>query len=160
MNSSLFLTRKLLAACAVTMAASAAHADITVFTDRAAFLNAVSGSATDTFDDLAMVETGSPLSRLAGAYTYQVSAGPGDSGFYPSGSGGDIWLSGTMSSDVITFNAFSSGVFGFCGNFFGFVARGIQKLFKQRDGNRQILYGYTQVFYLLHNKIAFTNTII
>nr|WP_314542505.1 PEP-CTERM sorting domain-containing protein [uncultured Massilia sp.] len=119
MNSSLFLTRKLLAACAVTMAASAAHADITVFTDRAAFLNAVSGSATDTFEDLTMTETGSPLSRLAGAYTYQVSAGPGDGGFYPSGSGGDIWLSGTMSSDVITFNAFSSGVFGFGGNFFG-----------------------------------------
>jgi len=38
MKSRLSLTRKLLGACAVTMAASAAHADITIFTDRAAFL--------------------------------------------------------------------------------------------------------------------------
>jgi len=101
------------------MAASAAHADITVFTDRSAFLQAASGSATDTFDDLAMTETAGPLSRMAGTYSYQAIAGPSDGGFYPSGSGNDIWLSGTMSSDVITFNAFSSGVFGFGGNFFG-----------------------------------------
>lgn len=119
MKSKLSLTRKLLAACVVSMAASAAHADITIFTDRAAFLKAVSGSATDTFDDLTTTEMASPMSRLAGPYRYQLSAGPSDGGFYPSGSGSDIWLSGTMSSDVITFNAFSSGVFGFGGNFFG-----------------------------------------
>lgn len=119
MKSRLSLTRKLLAACAVSIAASAAHADITVFTDRDAFLKAVSGSAADTFDDLTMMETAGPMSRLAGPYRYQVNAGSSDGGFYPSGSGSDIWLSGTMSSDVITFNAFSSGVFGFGGNFFG-----------------------------------------
>jgi len=119
MKSTLAFTRKLVAGCAVTMAATAAHADITVFTDRAAFLKAVSGSATDTFDDLTMTETAGPLKRMAGAYGYQVSAAPSDGGFYPSGAGSDIWLSGTMSSDVITFNGFSSGVFGFGGNFFG-----------------------------------------
>ncbi|WP_371763423.1 PEP-CTERM sorting domain-containing protein [Massilia sp.] len=119
MKPRLVFARKLVAGCAVMVAASAAHADITVFTDRAAFLTAVSGSATDTFDDLTMTETAGPLKRMAGAYGYQVSAGPSDGGFYPSGSGSDIWLSGTMSSDVITFNAFSSGVFGFGGNFFG-----------------------------------------
>ncbi|GAA5012736.1 hypothetical protein GCM10025794_00940 [Massilia kyonggiensis] len=119
MKSRLILTRKLLAACAVSMAAFSAHADITVFTDRDAFLKAVSGSAADTFDDLTMTEMAAPMSRLAGSYRYQVNAGPSDGGFYPSGSGSDIWLSGTMSSDVITFNAFSSGVYGFGGNFFG-----------------------------------------
>jgi len=119
MKSGLPLTWKLLAACAVSVAASAAHADITVFTDRGAFLKAVSGSAADTFDDLTMTETAGPMSRYAGPYGYQVNAGPSDGGFYPAGSGSDIWLSGTMSSDVITFDAFSSGVFGLGGNFFG-----------------------------------------
>jgi len=119
MKSKLVFARKLVAGCAVTMAASAAHADITVFTDRAAFLTAVSGSATDTFDDLTMTETVGPLMRMAGTYGYRVNAGPSDGGFYPSGSGSDIWLNGTMSSDVITFNAFSPGVLGFGGNFFG-----------------------------------------
>jgi len=66
-----------------------------------------------------MTETASPLSRMAGVYSYKASAGPSDGGFYPSGSGSDIWLSGTMSSDAITFNSFSAGVFGFGGNFFG-----------------------------------------
>jgi hypothetical protein len=101
------------------MAASAAHADITVFTDRAAYLKAVTGTATDSFDDLAIEETTGALSRTAGAYRYQVSAHPSDAGFYPSGSGSDIWLSPTMSSDVVTFNTFSPGVYGFGGSFFG-----------------------------------------
>ncbi len=119
MEYRLFLTRKLIAACVVTMAASAAHADITIYTDRTAFLQAVTGSAVDTFDDLPMMETLSPLSRMAGPFGYQVSAGPSDGGFWPSGSGSDIWLSGTVSSDAINFNGFSSGVLGFGGNFFG-----------------------------------------
>lgn len=119
MKSTLSFTRKLLVACAVTVTASAAHADITNYADRAAFLQAIQGSATDTFDDLTMTETASPLSRMVGNLGYQVSAGPGDGGFWPSGKGSDIWLSGTMSNDVITFNAFSPSVFGFGGNFFG-----------------------------------------
>ncbi|SDE63895.1 PEP-CTERM protein-sorting domain-containing protein [Massilia sp. PDC64] len=119
MKSRVSTTRKLLAACAVTMATSAAHADITVYTDRTAYLNAVLGSATDTFDDLTMSETAGPLSRVAGGYAYQASAGPSEASFYPSGNGRDIWLSGTMASDVITFNGFSPNVFGFGGNFFG-----------------------------------------
>jgi hypothetical protein len=118
MNSSLALTRKLFAACAVA-AAAAAHADITVLTDRTAFLNMVTGSAKDTFDDLAMTEKVSPLNRTAGAYSYQVNAGSGDAGFYPSGSGSDIWLSPTMSTDAVTFSGFSPGVYGFGGSFFG-----------------------------------------
>jgi hypothetical protein len=119
MKSRLSLARKLLAACAVATAASAAHADITVFTERAAFLDAVTGSAVDGFDDLTLTDTPGSLARAAGAFGYQVSAGPSDAGFYPSGSGGDIWLSPTMSSDVVTFNTFSPGVHGFGGSFYG-----------------------------------------
>jgi len=124
MKPRLLVTRKLLAACVVTMAASAAHADITIYTDRGAFLQGVTGSAVDTFDDLTMMETTTPLSRVAGPYGYQVSAGPSAGGFWPSGSGSDIWLSGTVASDAITFNGFSSGVHGFGGNFFGTDAFG------------------------------------
>jgi hypothetical protein len=118
MKSRVF-ARKLLAACTVTMAASAAHAGITVFTDRAAYLKEVTGSVTDNFNDLAMSETAGPLSRMAGPYRYQVSVGSSDAGFYPSGSGTDTWLSPTLSSDVVTFDTFSPGVYGFGGNFFG-----------------------------------------
>jgi hypothetical protein len=118
MRSRLPITRKLLAACTMLVAASA-HADITVYTDRAAFLNAVPHSATDSFDNLTMSETAGPLIRSAGPYGYQVSVGPGASTFYPSGTGSDVWLTGTMSSDVVKFGAFSSGVTGFGGNFFG-----------------------------------------
>lgn len=118
MRSKLPTTRKLLAACTVMVAASA-HADITVYTDRAAFLNAVPHSATDSFDDLTMNEIAGPLSRSVGPYGYQASVGPSESSFYPSGIAGDVWLTGTMSSDVVRFGAFSSGVVGFGGNFFG-----------------------------------------
>jgi hypothetical protein len=118
MRSRLPTTRTLLAACAVMVAASA-HADITVYTDRAAFLNAVPHSATDSFDDLTMSETAGPLSRSIGPYAYQASVGPSETSFYPSGTGSDVWLTGTMSSDVVKFSAFSSGVVGFGGNFFG-----------------------------------------
>jgi len=119
METRLSFSRKLLAACTIAMTATAAHAGITVYTNQAAYLQAVSGTATDTFDDLTMTETAGPLLRSLGGYGYQVSAGPSDGGFYPSGSGSDIWLSSTISSDVITFSGFSSSVFGFGGSFFG-----------------------------------------
>lgn len=118
MTSRLTTTRKLLAACAVMVAASA-HADITVFTDRTAFLNAVPHSATDSFDDLTMSETAGPMNRKMGLYSYEASVGPSESSFYPAGSGSDIWLTGTMSSDTVTFGSFSPGIVGFGGNFFG-----------------------------------------
>ena len=99
-------------------ATAAAQADITVFTDRSAFLAAISLPGTDNFNDLAIAETTSPLMRTAGAYSYSASAGP-VSDFYPAGSATDKWLATNSANDSITFSVFSSGLRGFGGNFFG-----------------------------------------
>jgi hypothetical protein len=103
---------------ALLLAAAAAQATVTVYTDRTAFLAALSAPGTDAFNDLARVETGSPLARSAGAYSYRASSGP-TSDFWPAGSASDVWLATTVSTDTITFDQFSAGVRGFGGNFFG-----------------------------------------
>jgi hypothetical protein len=99
-------------------AAAAAQADIMIFTDRAAFLAALQVPGIDTFNDLTVSQTGTPLFRTAGPYSYQASAGP-VSDFYPAGSGSDIWLANTVATDTITFSNFSAGLRAFGGNFFG-----------------------------------------
>lgn len=96
---------------------AAAQADVLVFTDRAAFLAAVGLPGTDTFNDLTMVSIPSPLSRTAGAYSYQASTLV--STFYPAGSSADIWLAANVAADTMTFSNFSAGVRAFGGNFFG-----------------------------------------
>jgi hypothetical protein len=115
---SLPLSLKTLSLAALLCTAAVAHADITVYTDRASFLAAVGLPGTDTFDDLAVQPYASPLTRTAGAYGYLASAGPA-TGFFPAGSGTDIWLSPETETDAITFSSFASGVRGFGGNFFG-----------------------------------------
>ncbi|MDL2357244.1 MAG: PEP-CTERM sorting domain-containing protein [Pseudomonadota bacterium] len=109
---------KCLTLAALLCAAAAAQADVTVYTDRAAFLAALTAPGTDTFNDLAVTETPTPLSRSAGAYTYQVSSGP-VADFYPAGSAADAWLATTVATDTITFSSFSAGLRAFGGNFFG-----------------------------------------
>jgi hypothetical protein len=99
-------------------ATAAAQANIMIFTDRAAFLAALQMPGIDTFNDLTVSQTGTPLFRTAGVYSYQASAGP-VSDFYPAGSGSDTWLANTVASDTITFSNFSAGLRAFGGNFFG-----------------------------------------
>ena len=99
-------------------ATAAAQAGVTVFTSRAAFLAALHLPGVDTFDDLTMSETGTPINRMAGPYSYRASAGP-VSDFYPAGGGSDIWLANTVASDTITFSNFSAGLRAFGGYFFG-----------------------------------------
>lgn len=118
MNLKPLSLKSLTLAVLLCTAAAAAQADVTVFTDRAAFLAALSLPGTDTFNDLTSHQTGTPLSRMAGSYSYQASAGP-VSDFYPAGSGSDTWLATTVASDTITFASFSSGLRAFGGNFFG-----------------------------------------
>ena len=100
------------------------RADITIFTDEAMFLSAVSASGTDRFDDLPASELDAELSRTAGAYGYRVSAGPGEGGFFPAMNEGDVYLAPTLAADAVRFNAFSPGVFGFGGSFFATDAYG------------------------------------
>ena len=112
------LSLKSLTLAVLLCTAAVAQADVTVYTDRASFLAALTLPGTDTYDDLSMNETGTPLSRTAGAYSYQASAGP-VSDFYPAGDGADIWLANTVASDTITFSNFTAGLRAFGGNFFG-----------------------------------------
>jgi hypothetical protein len=112
------LTLKTLSLAALLSAAAAAHADVAVYTDRAAFLAAVSMPGTDTFNNLAVQPFDTPLARLAGPHGYFASSGPAN-GFFPAGSAPDIWLATNTASDAITFSDFSPGVYAFGGNFFG-----------------------------------------
>jgi hypothetical protein len=109
---------KNLSIAALLFTASAAHADVTVYTDRAAFLAAVTLPGTDSFNDLVGKPYDTPLARMAGGYGYLASAGPVD-GFFPAGGGADIWLAANAASDRITFSSFASGVRAFGGSFFG-----------------------------------------
>jgi hypothetical protein len=112
------LSLKSLSIAALLCTTAAAHADVAIYTDRAAFLAAVSMPGTDTFNDLSVQRYGTPLARMAGGYGYLASSGPVN-GFYPAGSSSDIWLATNTASDKITFSNFASGVRAFGGNFFG-----------------------------------------
>ncbi len=112
------LSLKSLTLAVLLCTAAAAQADVTVFTDRASFLAALTLPGIDTFDDLSISQTPTPLGRMAGTYAYRASAGP-VSDFYPAGAGADIWLATTVASDTITFSNFAAGLRAFGGNFFG-----------------------------------------
>ena len=113
-----FSLKSLTLAVLLCTATAAAQAAVTVFTDRASFLAALTRPGVDTFDDLSVNQTDTPLFRFAGPYSYQASAGP-VSDFFPAGSGSDIWLANTVASDTITFSNFAAGMRAFGGNFFG-----------------------------------------
>jgi len=113
-----FSLKSLTLAVLLCTATAAAQADVTVFTDRASFLAALTLPGVDTFDDLSVKQTDTPLFRFAGPYSYQASAGP-VSDFFPAGSATDTWLANTVASDTITFSNFAAGMRAFGGNFFG-----------------------------------------
>lgn len=113
----------LLYAAVLLVGAGAAHAQITTFTDRAAFLAAVANPGVDTYDDLEVRGYDAVLERAAGAYTYTAKSGP-YSFLFGAGTGTDSWLTTERVSDSITFSNFSGGVNALGGNFFGSNAFG------------------------------------
>ncbi len=115
MQSKPFALKSLVAAMLLCGAVSAS-AQITVYTDRNAFLAAVGGYGVDTYDDLDIDLYDSPFARSAGAYSYTATA---PSGLYGAGSGSDGWLSTNVDSDGIVFSDFAPGVTAFGGYFFG-----------------------------------------
>ena len=123
---------KSLTLAVLLLSGAAAQADITIYTTRAAFLAALVSSGTDTYNDLATMETPTPLLRAGGAFSYRASVGP-VSDFYPAGGLPDVWLSTAVSTDTITFDSFTAGIRAFGGNFFG---SNIDGLF---DPNRTIV---------------------
>ncbi|WP_235889285.1 PEPxxWA-CTERM sorting domain-containing protein [Glacieibacterium frigidum] len=108
---------KAFAVAAALLASGAANAAITVYTDQASFLAAVSAPGVDGYDGFNIFgTTNSPITRSAGSYGYTASAG---NGFFGAGTVGDPWLSTTTATDPIVLNAFTGGVRGVGGLFFG-----------------------------------------
>lgn len=122
MNRKLF-PLNLLYATVLLAAAGAAHAQITTFTDQAAFLAAVANPGVDPYDDLEVRGYDAVLDRAAGSYTYTARSGP-SSFLFGAGTGTDSWLTTERVSDTITFSNFSAGVNALGGNFFGSDAFG------------------------------------
>jgi hypothetical protein len=122
MMKSTLLPVKTLLAAAMLMTAVAAHADITVFTDKASFDAAVTAPGVDTFNDLVVMPYPASLTRSAGGYTYTVSS---PDGMYGAGVPGDAWLSNNTLTQPMTFSNFSGGVTAFGGNFFGSDVSGL-----------------------------------
>jgi hypothetical protein len=112
---------------AFVSATAPARADITVYTDQAAFLAAVTSAGVDTYDDLDLQSYPDTLDRSAGAYDYQVYS---LNALFGVGMPGDHWLSNAVHSAPIVFSNFSGGVHAFGGNFFNTDYDGIPM-----DGN-------------------------
>jgi hypothetical protein len=107
---------KPLALAVLLCAASAAQADITVYTSQADFLGAIAAPGYDSYDDLSVMPYAPTLDRNAGGYGYQASSAAGLWG--AGGAGGDYWLSNENGTQPIVFSNFTGGVSAFGGNFF------------------------------------------
>jgi hypothetical protein len=96
--------------------AGSAQAGFVTYTDKAAFLSAVSGAQTDSFNDL-VIGNVTPIipSRTVGIYQYTVAT---ENGFFPLGSGGSTALSAifpeSISFAIISGSPTAMGGFFFC----------------------------------------------
>lgn len=110
---------KPLAFVALLVSATASQAAFTVVTSLAAFNAATAAQGTDTFAGFSIiVATPGPVRRTAGAYSYTAAVTPPDR-FFGGGTTSNPFLSTELAESTITFNAFTSGVRGIGGNFFG-----------------------------------------
>jgi hypothetical protein len=106
-----------LALAAAFVFSTAAQAAVTVYTDQASFLAAVSNPGVDTFNDISSLgSTPSPLFRVAGPHSYTATS---QLFFGGSLGGGDNFLSTNTATDTMTFSGFSAGVSAIGGEFFG-----------------------------------------
>ena len=111
----MFKSLKPLVLAALLCAAAGSQAAITVYTNQADFLAAVSAPGYDNYDDLVVDLYDSPLARTAGVYGYEAAS---PSGLYGAGTGTDHWLSTNAPLDPIVFQNFTGGVSAFGGYFF------------------------------------------
>ena len=111
-------TRTSFTAATLLLAAGASQAAITVYTDQAAFLAAVSAPGVDTYLGFSITgSTPSPINRAAGPYNYTGTVTT--TSFFGAGTVADPWLSTNTATDTITFNAFPPEVFAAGGLCFG-----------------------------------------
>jgi hypothetical protein len=113
-NPKLFSLRALLPAV-LLCTSLAARADITIYTDRAAFLAAITATATDSFDDLPFGPA-IPLDRSTGPYSYRVTS---FRGAFVTGAADDKWLTNSVGNNPLFFQDFTGGTNAVGGNFFG-----------------------------------------
>jgi hypothetical protein len=92
--------------------------DFTVYTDKTAFLAALSpGYYTETFSTLAVnTLLSSPIVLNSGPNQFEVSTGSGD--FYNAANGSDVWLSTDIRSESVNFSAFANSPTAIGGYFF------------------------------------------
>jgi hypothetical protein len=110
---------KSLALAAALLGGTAANAALTLYTDPAAFLAALTAPGVDSFDDLTLgAAQDDPLLRSAGAYSYTAASFGASGGLFAAGAGSDAWLSPIDSDAALTFGNFSPAVRGIGGYFF------------------------------------------
>jgi len=92
--------------------------DFTVYTDKTAFLAALSpGYYTETFSTLAVnTLLSSPIVLNTGTNQFEVSTGSGD--FFNAANGTDVWLSTDIRSESVNFSAFANSPTAIGGYFF------------------------------------------
>jgi hypothetical protein len=105
----------LVCALGTTMTPLAARAQVTSYTTLAAYLAALTYTATDTFDDLSLQYFTSPIDRTVTPYRYSASA-PG--GLFGANGTATPALSTNTATDPLTFDTFSNTVLGVGGFFF------------------------------------------
>lgn len=121
------LKRTTLAFAVLFGTGSTAHAAITIYTTEASYLAAISSPGVDTFEDFNISgSTPSPVVRAAGIYGYTADTAPAGT-FFGAGSTTDRWLSTNTATDTVTFGAFTGGVSGLGGFFFGSDVAGLFK---------------------------------
>ena len=114
---------KFLAGVALALGLSSnANAAITIFTDQASFLAALSAPAVDTFQDLSIGTSLPPLTRAIGPYGYTASTDV--STLHGVGAPANPWLSSEYALATITFGNFTGGVVGLGGDFFTTMREG------------------------------------
>lgn len=110
-----------LAAAAVLVLPAVSQAQVTTFTSLSSWLAATQNQGLDTFNNLTLASTPSPLNRTAGSFTYTASTVPvtGTDPFFPAGTIGDIWLATNIATTGIRFSNFSPTTRAMGGLFFG-----------------------------------------
>jgi PEP-CTERM motif len=110
---------RLLAFATLLAGAVNANAALTVYTDRASFLAALSAPGVDSFDDLPLdADIGDPLDRTAGAYAYSAASFGAAAGLVALGTTPGAWLSTRSSFADLMLSGISPGVRAIGGYFF------------------------------------------
>jgi hypothetical protein len=109
---------KALPIAAAILAANLAHATVTVYTDKASYMAAISNPWTNTLDNLPYELVGTSLGAMSGSYFYGYQV-DGVGGYYVNAAGDDHFLQTVYDRDKIDFVYFAGPIHGLGGYFYG-----------------------------------------